>query len=135
MIVWVNGCFDVLHIGHIELLRYAKNLGDKLIVGIDSDERVKELKGDTRPFNNQFDRTEMLRAIKYVDQVVIFNSEKELIASIDKYNVHTMVVGDDYKDKEVIGSENAKKVMFFQKLDNYSTTHILDYENICNSKK
>jgi len=135
MIVWVNGCFDVLHIGHIELLRYAKNLGDKLIVGIDSDERVKELKGDTRQFNNQFDRTEMLRAIKYVDQVVIFNSEKELIASIDKYNVHTMVVGDDYKDKEVIGSENAKKVMFFQKLDNYSTTHILEYENICNSKK
>lgn len=124
-IVWANGCFDVLHVGHIELFKYARAQGDYLIVGIDSDKRVKELKGDSRPFNNQYDRVKMLRSIRYIDEVVMFDSEEELRESIKKYNIHTMVLGDDYKDKEVIGSENAIKIQFFPKLDGYSTTNIL----------
>lgn len=128
MIVWVNGCFDVLHIGHIELFKWAKSQGDYLIVGIDSDKRVKSLKGDGRPFNNQNDRCQMLKSIRYVDDVIIFSSEEELRKNIVKHNIHTMVVGDEYKDKEVIGSENAKEVVFFPKIPNYSTTNILGYK-------
>ncbi len=128
MIVWVNGCFDVLHIGHIELFKWAKSQGDCLIVGIDSDKRVKGLKGDGRPFNNQNDRYQMLKSIRYIDEVVIFSSEEELRKNITNHNIHTMVVGDEYKDKEVIGSENAKEVLFFSKIPNYSTTNILEYK-------
>ena len=132
-IVWVNGCFDVLHIGHIELFKWAKSQGDYLIVGIDSDNRVKKLKGDSRPFNNQNDRLQMLSAIRYIDEVDIFNSEEDLRKMIIKHNVHTIIVGDEYKDKEVIGSENAKEVIFFPKIPNYSTTNIL--ENKINNSK
>ena len=76
--VWTNGCFDVLHRGHIEMFKYAKSLGDKLIVGIYSDIRVKELKGFNRPINNQEYRKEMLLSNKYVDDVLIFHSSEEL---------------------------------------------------------
>ena len=75
-IVWTNGCFDLLHPGHIELFKIGKSLGDKLIVGLDSDERVRDLKGDTRPINTFIDRKEILDAIKYIDVVVEFNSDK-----------------------------------------------------------
>jgi D-beta-D-heptose 7-phosphate kinase/D-beta-D-heptose 1-phosphate adenosyltransferase len=104
-IIWTNGCFDVLHRGHIELLKYAKSLGDWLVVGIDTDERVKSSKGESRPFNNIEDRVAMLESIKYVADV--------------------MVVGSDYKDKEVIGSRHVQQVKFFDRIDGYSTTKIL----------
>jgi D-beta-D-heptose 7-phosphate kinase/D-beta-D-heptose 1-phosphate adenosyltransferase len=77
-IIWTNGCFDVLHRGHIELLKYAKSLGDWLVVGIDTDERVKNSKGESRPFNNIEDRVAMLESIKYVDEVVVFDTDCEL---------------------------------------------------------
>ena len=76
--VWTNGCFDVLHRGHIELFRYARSLGDRLIVGIDSDEKVKKDKGASRPYNNVEDRKFILQSIKYVDEVIVFSSRKEL---------------------------------------------------------
>lgn len=123
--IWVNGCFDVLHVGHIELLKHAKSLGDKLVVGIDSDDRVKEMKGEERPFNRASDRKKMLEAIKYVDEVVIFSNDEELKQFIEIFNIETMVVGSEYKDKTVIGSENATNVEFFDKIDGYSTTNIL----------
>jgi rfaE bifunctional protein nucleotidyltransferase chain/domain len=124
-IIWTNGCFDILHVGHIELFKYAKSLGDQLIVGIDSDARVKELKGESRPINNQFRRKILLESIKYIDKVVIFNSEDDLRSNIKNLSVDLIVVGDDYKNKRVIGIEHAK-VMFFPKIPNLSSSAIIN---------
>ena len=122
--VWVNGTFDVLHIGHIKLLEYAASLG-LLRVGIDTDSRVKELKGKDRPFNNTEDRVEMLLALKSVNDVKTFSSREEMIQLIKAWNPTYMIVGSDYKDKEVIGSEWAKELIFFERISDYSTTKIL----------
>ena len=116
--IWVNGCFDILHRGHMELFRYARSLGDRLIVGIDSDYRVKTNKGDNRPFNNEKDRKFMLESIKYIDRVVVFQTSSELRAMISYFRPDIMVVGTDYKDKEVIGSEFTKS--FINEGDDYS---------------
>lgn len=126
MRVWVNGTFDVLHIGHIYLLEFASQFGT-LRVGIDTDLRVKELKGNDRPFNNQMDRKKMLESLKFVNDVVLFNSREELIDSVKEYRPDFMVVGDDYKGEIVYGSEHAKEVIFFDKIKNYSTTKILNF--------
>ena len=126
-IVWTNGCFDVLHRGHIELLKYAKSLGDYLVVGIDDDARVKASKGDSRPFNRVEDRMAMLEAIRYVDEVCVFDIDCELTTQILVSGAQIIVVGDDYKDKEVIGSHLSQidEVVFFKRLGDYSTTNIL----------
>tara|TARA_R110000796_G_scaffold46163_1_gene111770 strand:+ start:1654 stop:2043 length:390 start_codon:yes stop_codon:yes gene_type:complete len=124
--IWVNGCFDILHRGHIELFRYAKSLGDYLIIGIDSDARVKYLKGSSRPINNQDDRKFFLESIKFIDKVVVFNNEDELCDCIKSNDVETMVVGSDYKEKKVIGSQHSKELKFFDRIGNYSTTNILE---------
>ena len=126
MKVWVNGTFDVLHVGHIKLLEFASQFGT-LRVGIDTDKRVKELKGVDRPFNTQDDRKKMLESIKYVDEVVFFDSREELINSVKEFSPDIMVVGDDYKGETVFGSEYAKKLVFFEKIPNYSSTKILNY--------
>ena len=124
--VWINGCFDILHRGHIELFKFAKEAGNYLTVGIDSDSRVKELKGESRPINNETDRKFFLESIRYIDEVVIFGSEKELIEKIGVLKPDIMIVGSDYKNKRVIGSENAKKLVFFDRIGDYSTTRILE---------
>ena len=128
MKVWVNGTFDVLHVGHIKLLEFASQFGI-LRVGIDTDKRVKELKGVDRPFNTQDDRKKMLESIKYVDEVVFFDSREELINSVKEFSPDIMVVGDDYKGETVFGSEYAKKLVFFEKVPNYSSSKILNYYN------
>jgi D-beta-D-heptose 7-phosphate kinase/D-beta-D-heptose 1-phosphate adenosyltransferase len=120
--VFVNGCFDILHKGHIELFKYAKSLGDVLIVGIDSDERIKQHKGNDRPINNYDTRRTILLALKYIDEVYIFDSDKELTDLIKNVKPDIMVVGSDWKDKNVIGSEHAKDVKFFERIPEYSTT-------------
>ena len=127
--VFVNGCFDILHRGHIELLEYAKSLGDCLVVGIDSDSRVKELKGYSRPFNNQDDRAYLLRAISYVNSVYFFRDEEELIDLIKYCSPDIMVVGSDYKGKKVIGAEYSKELVFFDRIPEYSTTKILEFKS------
>lgn len=123
--VFVNGCFDVLHRGHIELFKYAKSLGDYLMVAIDSDSRVKKMKGKTRPFNNQEDRKYVLQSIRYIDEVLFFESSEELTYLIYVYNPDIMVVGSDWKGKEVVGSKHAKELVFFDRIGDYSTTKIL----------
>lgn len=133
--IWVNGCFDVLHVGHVELLEYAKSLGDRLVVGIDHDDRVKDMKGPNRPFNSTTDRMRMLEALRCVDKVTFFRSDDHLRYCLERDGIDIMVVGDEYKDNEVIGSELVNEVKYFTKLDNYSTTSILNYENVHNSKK
>jgi rfaE bifunctional protein nucleotidyltransferase chain/domain len=123
--IWTNGCFDILHIGHIKILEAAKSRGDYLVVGIDSDKRVKNLKGSNRPFNSEKDRKDFLTSIKYVDEVVIFNSSEELEESIKLNEISEIVVGEEYKDREVIGSIHAP-VFFFPRIGDHSTTKILE---------
>jgi cytidyltransferase-like protein len=130
--VWVNGTFDVLHRGHIELLKFASKFGT-LRVGIDYDERVQELKGPTRPVNLWGDRKFMMESITYVNSVVGFASDEELEDQIREWNPKYMIVGSDYKEKKVIGSHLVEQVLFFDKIDGFSTTKILEYDkNISN---
>lgn len=135
MKIWVNGCFDILHVGHIDLLESAKYVvggirnfrKNTLIVGIDSDKRVKELKGEERPINSQEDRKKMLLALTCVNEVHIFNTADELRQLIKDLKIDMMVVGDDYRNREVIGSENSKNgVVFFEIEDDYSTSNIIE---------
>lgn len=123
--VFVNGTFDVLHAGHLALLNYAKSLGDYLIVGIDTDERVKEKKGLSRPVNSKEDRASMLVNLKAVDEVRYFGTDKELENLVKSLQPDIMVVGSDWKDKSVIGSYHSTKLIFFDRIDEYSTTKII----------
>ena len=125
MKVWTNGCFDILHRGHIELFRYAKSLGDELVIGLDTDEKVKLDKGDDRPINNLQDRMYMLQSIKYIDKVIPFDSTTELRNTIKWYRPDIMVIGSDWRDKKVIGQEFTDKLVFFDRIDQYSTTNFL----------
>ena len=126
--VWLNGTFDVLHAGHIELFRQARKLAGpsgKVIVGTDSDERIRELKGPTRPINNLIDRVDFLRAIKYIDGVVVFSSADELEARIKQFSPDILLIGNDYVDKPIVGSQFAKKVMFFPRYGGLSSSKII----------
>jgi D-beta-D-heptose 7-phosphate kinase/D-beta-D-heptose 1-phosphate adenosyltransferase len=123
--VWVNGCFDVIHRGHIELFQYARSLGDKLIVGLDSDQKVKQDKGRSRPYNCLADRIFTLNSIKYIDEVKSFNSKEGLENLIKELKPDILVVGSDWKGKEVVGGKYAKNIRYFNRIGNYSTTAIL----------
>lgn len=123
--IFVNGTFDVLHPGHIRLLNYAKSLGTRLFVAIDSDLRVKQLKGLHRPINDQSIRKEMLLALKSVDEVEVFDSDEELKMWIKQIRPYIMIVGSDYKNKNVIGSELAKNLVFYERIPEYSSSNII----------
>ena len=125
-IIWVNGCFDVLHMGHIELLRYAKLLGHTLIVGTDSDQRIKSNKGFSRPINNLALRVKFLEAIRYVDTVVTFDTDEQLNELIRFYNADTMVVGEEYKGRRIVGGECVKNIIFYPKQYGLSTTKLIN---------
>jgi rfaE bifunctional protein nucleotidyltransferase chain/domain len=122
MNIFVNGTFDILHRGHLELLNYAKSLGDFLLVGIDTDERVKEKKGPTRPIYNQEERKFFLENLKAVDQVKFFSTDNELESMIESFKPDIMIVGSDWRGKPVIGSHYATKLMFFDRIGDYATT-------------
>tara|TARA_R110002020_G_C15844225_1_gene735470 strand:- start:62 stop:478 length:417 start_codon:yes stop_codon:yes gene_type:complete len=132
MVIWTNGCFDVLHRGHIELFKYAKSLGSEitmepeLYVGIDSDAKVKREKGKDRPINTARDRKFMLESIKYIDKVFIFNSREGLENKIEDILPDIMVIGSDWKGKTVVGEQYAKKLVFFDRIEGYSTTEIIN---------
>jgi len=125
-IIFINGCFDILHPGHIAMFEHARSLGTKLIVAIDSDEKVKQMKGDSRPVNSQDDRKFILEAIRHIDEVIIFNSKDELRELVKMTKPDIMMVGSDYKGKEVVGSDYAKEVRFFNKVGGYSTSKIIE---------
>ena len=120
--IFVNGTFDILHPGHIQLLNYAKSLGGTLTVGIDSDRRVREKKGYARPVYNVGDRAYMLQNLKAVDYVVIFDSDEELERCIKTVKPDIMAVGSDWKGKSVIGSMYSAELRFFDRIEEYATT-------------
>jgi D-beta-D-heptose 7-phosphate kinase/D-beta-D-heptose 1-phosphate adenosyltransferase len=131
MKVWVNGSFDVMHIGHIKLLEFASKYGS-VRVGLDTDERIKSKKGETRPFNNLEDRMFFMSSIKYVDSVTSFGSDEELENRIKEYDADIIVIGDDYKYKPIIGVEYVERVLFFPKVLDKSTTLILNDKDFSN---
>jgi len=120
--IFVNGTFDVLHIAHIQLLNYAKSQGDYLYVAIDTDARVKEKKGETRPIYPQEERKFFLMNLKAVDNVSFFSTDEELENTIKEYAPDIMIIGSDWKGKPVIGSQFAKELKFYDRIENYSTT-------------
>jgi rfaE bifunctional protein nucleotidyltransferase chain/domain len=124
MKIIVNGTFDILHRGHIEMLQYAGDLGS-LLVCIDTDRRVQDLKGPDRPINNQEDRKFMLESLQCVDWVKTFDSEQELIDIIKEYHPDIMVKGSDYRDKPIVGSNLIKEIKFYDRVEPYSTTRTI----------
>jgi D-beta-D-heptose 7-phosphate kinase/D-beta-D-heptose 1-phosphate adenosyltransferase len=122
----VNGTFDIVHRGHIELLNYAKSLGDFLLVAIDTDRRVAELKGDRRPINNQQDRQFMLDNLRAVDSVCFFDSNEELEYILKTYQADIMVKGSDYQGKPVVGSQYCKEIKFYDRTEHSTTKTIQD---------
>jgi len=128
-IVFTNGCFDILHSGHVKYLQEAKSFGDILVVGLNSDESVKRLKGKSRPINNQEDRSIVLSGLQSVDFVVIFDEDTpyNLIKEIEP---DILVKGGDYKGKEVVGSDIAKETRLVDFVEGKSTSGIIEMVNL-----
>ncbi len=132
-IIWTNGCFDIMHPGHMELFKASKSLGDRLIVGVDTDDKVALDKGADRPINDVCHRVAMLQAIKYIDIILTFGSRQELEQMIEFYNPDVLVVGGDWRDGDVVGRKYAKEVRFFNRVGGYSTSKIISKINaVCN---
>lgn len=123
-VVFTNGCFDILHRGHVECLRQSKDLGDKLIVGLNSDDSVRRLKGSKRPVNKQDDRIAVLQAIRWVDEVIVFDEDTPY-RLIQEVKPDIITKGGDYKQENVVGNDLAR-VVILPYLIGRSTTGILD---------
>jgi D-beta-D-heptose 7-phosphate kinase/D-beta-D-heptose 1-phosphate adenosyltransferase len=128
-VVFTNGCFDLIHPGHVHYLEEAKQLGDKLVVGLNEDESVSRLKGETRPINNINFRSAILAALECVDLVVPFGEDtpKELIELL---RPDILVKGGDYSEHEVVGGDfvksNGGKVVIIPFLPGYSSTSVIE---------
>ena len=123
-IVFTNGCFDLLHQGHLHLLKEAKKLGDKLIVAINNDASVRKLKGETRPIETLEIRIEKLIALDDVDYVISFSDDTPLLL-IEQIQPDVLVKGGDYKIDEIIGRQFAKNITIIPLLSGFSTTKII----------
>lgn len=125
IVVFTNGCFDVLHRGHIEYLKASRKLGTRLIVGLNSDASVRRLKGRSRPINNQEDRKAMLLALRFVDQVEIFEEDTPL--ELIKYiNPDVITKGGDYQPENVVGFNLVSKTVILPFIDGHSSTRIIN---------
>ena len=124
MRIWVNGCFDVVHSGHLYLLTMASSLGD-VYVGLDSDKRIKEMKGESRPIFPQVERALLMSCLKGVKDVFIFDTDGELEGLVMHVSPDFMLVGEEYKGRRVIGSQFAKEVIYVPKVDAFSTTNVI----------
>lgn len=122
--IFTNGCFDILHRGHVEYLRKSKQLGSKLIVGLNSDASVKRLKGDQRPINTQEDRKAVLESLDFVDEVVVFDEDTPY-ELIKKVNPDIITKGGDYEPHEVVGNDLAE-IVIIPLVDGLSTTNIIE---------
>lgn len=127
-VVFTNGCFDILHVGHIDYLERAGRLGDVLVVGLNSDGSVRNLKGPSRPLNSQDDRARALAALECVDFVTIFKGPTPA-ALIEKLSPDILVKGGDWKAKDIVGADFVKsrggRVMSLRFVKGYSTTGLL----------
>ena len=130
--VIVNGTFDILHRGHIEMLNFARSQGTYLLVAIDSDKQVRELKGASRPVNKQEDRKFALDNLKCVDAVWIFDTQAELEHICKLYRPDLMIKGSDYIGKTITGAQYCGNIKYYNLVPNYSTSKII--ENINNRK-
>ena len=125
-ITWVNGCFDVLHIGHIKLFQKAWELGNPVVVGIDGDDRIRQSKGDDRPINPLHDRIGFLKSIKYIKEVVPFHSDEDLNAIIKRFSPEYFVIGEEYKDKRIIGKEWCENIVYLPRYGGVSSSSIIN---------
>lgn len=125
--IFVNGTFDILHRGHLEMLEYAASIGEHLLIALDTDRRVKELKGDSRPVNNQADRVYMMYRIKGVKSVMLFDTDEELERLIKITQPDVMVKGSDWRGKPIIGEQYCKEIKFYERVGDYSTTNIIQH--------
>lgn len=124
-IVFTNGCFDILHRGHVEYLQKSKALGDLLVVGINSDASVKRLKGNSRPINNQQDREFMLKSLECVDEVLVFNEDTPLNI-IESLRPNIITKGGDYTVEEVVGHDIVPETYIISLTNGYSTTNFIE---------
>jgi len=128
-IVFTNGCFDIIHLGHIDYLSKAKDLGDILLIGLNTDDSVKRLKGNNRPIKNQLERSILLASLQFIDGIILFNEDTpyELIKKV-KPNI--LVKGSDYKKEDIVGADIIENtggdIITIDFLEGYSTTSILD---------
>ena len=124
--VVVNGCFDILHKGHVDLLNFARQQGDHLLVCIDSDRLVAEAKGRSRPIKSQGERKYILENLRAVDEVRVFDTHFDLCDIFREYQADVMVKGSDYKDQKIVGIDLVKEVRFFDTVNGYSTTKTIE---------
>lgn len=128
-VVFTNGCFDLLHVGHVRYLQEARRLGDLLVVGVNSDASVKRLKGPTRPIQNESDRAEILAALGAVDYTVVF-TEDTPAKLIEQVKPDLLVKGGDWKIDQIVGADFVQsyggRVMSLQFVDGKSTTKLIE---------
>lgn len=128
-VVFTNGCFDILHLGHVDYLEKARAKGNKLIVGVNEDASVKKLKGKNRPINNENARARLIAALEFVDAVVLFGEDTPL-ELISELSPDVLVKGNDYKISNIVGAdiviEKGGKVETIDLVEGYSTTKIVE---------
>ena len=126
--VWINGTFDVVHLGHIKLFQHAKTLypTSTICVGVDTDDRVHQLKGPNRPINPLQFRVEFLKSIRFIDQVVTFTTDSDLREEIALFNPDVMLIGDDYRHHTIIGEELIPRIEYVGRFDSLSTTSLIE---------
>jgi rfaE bifunctional protein nucleotidyltransferase chain/domain len=128
-VVFTNGCFDILHLGHVDYLEKARNLGNKLIVGLNTDSSVSRFKGPDRPIQNEFSRARVISSLQFVDMVVLFDEDtpKELISALVP---DVLVKGSDYLAENIVGADVVKKaggeVKTIDFVDGYSTSKVIE---------
>ena len=124
--VFVNGAFDVLHSGHLDMLEYAASLGDHLLVAIDTDRRIEYNKGIGRPFNPLSIRKHILATLKPVNSVAVFDTDQQLIEILQRYRPDIMVKGSDWRGGEIVGEEYCKEIVFYERTNGQSTTQTIE---------
>ncbi len=128
-VVFTNGCFDILHLGHLDYLEKSRNLGDRLVIGLNTDGSVRQLKGPNRPINSELSRSRMLAALAFVDLVIAFDEETPL-ELIKKVKPDILIKGKDYSIENIVGAEfvlgNGGEVKTIEILEGYSTTEIIN---------
>ena len=125
-VVFTNGCFDIIHRGHVEYLEDAKKFGDILIVGLNSDKSVRKVKGDNRPINNQEDRKKVLMALKSVDDVIIFDEEDPL-RLVKEIKPDVIVKGEDWTIENMIGADFV--------MENGGEAYSIKFKSDCSTSK